>query len=124
MNADLGRDSCAGGHGYQRPVVRSAPGIQQRVLPPRADHGPVNRDRRLEGSESQPEGLSPGDPGYNPRHHGEHYLHPRVAELVGLVSGERLAWFSESCGPLPDLGAAAARIHGLTKLGVLGILGV
>ncbi len=26
---------------------------------------------------------------------------------VGLVSGERLAWFSESCGPLPDLGAAA-----------------
>ncbi len=30
-----------------------------------------------------------------------------VAELVGLVSGERLAWFSESCGPLPDLGAAA-----------------
>ncbi len=48
MNADLGRDSCAGGHGYQRPVVRSAPGIQQRVLPPRADHGPVNLDRRLE----------------------------------------------------------------------------
>ena len=38
----------AGGHGYERPVVRFAPGIQQRVLPPRADHGPVNRDRRSE----------------------------------------------------------------------------
>jgi hypothetical protein len=32
---------------------------------------------------------------------------PCVAELVGLVSGERLACFSESSGPLPDLGAAA-----------------
>ncbi len=82
------------------------------------------KSRRLEGSESHPEGWSPRDPGYNPRHHGEHYLQPRVAELVGLVSGEHLGWFSESCGPLPDLGAAAARIHGLTKLGVLGILGV
>ena len=30
-----------------------------------------------------------------------------MAELVGLVSGERLVCFSESCGPLPDLGAAA-----------------
>lgn len=30
-----------------------------------------------------------------------------MAELIGLVSGERLACFSESCGPLPDLGAAA-----------------
>ena len=40
------------------------------------------------------------------------------------MQGERQAWFSESCGLLPDLGAAAARIHGLTKLGVLGIFGV
>jgi hypothetical protein len=23
--------------------------------------------------ESHPEGLKPGDPGFNPRHHGEHY---------------------------------------------------
>jgi hypothetical protein len=30
-----------------------------------------------------------------------------VAELGGLVSGERLACSSESCGPLPDLGASA-----------------
>ncbi|RFC50094.1 MAG: hypothetical protein DVB22_002236 [Verrucomicrobia bacterium] len=30
-----------------------------------------------------------------------------MAELGGLVSGERLACLSESCGPLPDLGAAA-----------------
>ena len=33
---------------------------------------------------------------------------PRVAELVGLASGERLAWLAESCSPLPDLGAAAS----------------
>jgi hypothetical protein len=32
-----------------------------------------------------------------------------VAELVGLVSGERLAWLAESCGPLPDLGATASQ---------------
>ena len=37
-------------------------------------------------------------------------LRPRVAELVGLVSGRRLACFSESCGPLPDLGVAAPSI--------------
>jgi hypothetical protein len=30
-------------------------------------------------------------------------LQPRVAELVGLVSGERLACLAESSGPLPDL---------------------
>jgi hypothetical protein len=29
-------------------VVRSAPARGQRVLPPHADHGPVNRDRRSE----------------------------------------------------------------------------
>ena len=33
-----------------------------------------------------------------------------MAELVGLVSGERLACFPESCGPLPYLGAAAPRV--------------
>ncbi len=32
---------------------------------------------------------------------------PRVAEMAGLVSRERLACFSEFCGPLPDLGAPA-----------------
>ena len=34
-----------------------------------------------------------------------------MAELVGLVSGERPACFSESSGPLPDLGAAVAPPH-------------
>jgi hypothetical protein len=43
---------------------------------------------------------------------------PPVPELAGLVSGERLAWFSESCGPLPDPGATtnAPRVASPTAL--------
>jgi hypothetical protein len=48
--------------------------------------------------------------------HAWHYgntirrLQLRVAELVGLVSGERLACLAESCGPLPDLGARGWKV--------------
>ena len=45
---------------------------------------------------------------------------PRVAELVGLVSGERLGWLAESCGPLPDLGAAAEHEIGVDAGGRCG----
>lgn len=33
-----------------------------------------------------------------------------LAELLGLVSVERRACLAESCGPLPDLGAAIAEV--------------
>ena len=45
-----------------------------------------------------------------------------LAELLDLVSGERRACLVESCGPLPDPGNTAMKTHGLTKLGILGIL--
>jgi hypothetical protein len=39
--------------------------------------------------ESHPEGLSPGDPGYNPRRHGEHYHVCRsgIGGTSGVVFG-------------------------------------